>query len=329
MSKNLHTINFQDLKKFLQREKSFFKIAKQERDLSIDDCRVFGSAYHKVLEQDREKFISIAKRNSIFELDKLIGNFNLKDNSKKLLLSMIRKFYESSVYQKFIMKSSFVHSEQSACHFIMKDCYIFRLEAIIDAIISPNGVKKVIVDYKTITSVSMINKVTEDNFYWFQLLFYKYIFESNFKNDIHGGSNSINDLYLIFQSKSKKDNFEVVLKKFSDLSKSNRTNINRRFHVGLNNYMKLIIQNKEDGKDFELTRDLIEKFFMNGGKKFSIIKFIKRFVKIFFRTILMSGIFSLFWMFYNSRYFIFSESVAILSVGFFILFSFWFVFFKS
>ena len=329
MTKNVHVINFQDLKKFLQREKSFFKLIKREENLNIDDCKIFGAAYHKILEQNQDKFISLVRRNSIFELDKLISNFNLKDKAKKTLLSMIRKFYESKVYQKYIARSKFIHNEQNICHFIMKDNYIFRLEAIVDAIISFDGVKKIIIDYKTINHLSSIDKTINDNFYWFQLLFYQYIFEGNFKNDLHGSSNEIHDLYLIFQSKSNKDNFEITLRKFSDLSRKTRNNLKNRFYSGLNDYIKFILQNKKDGEEFSFSQDLINKFFMKKGKRFSIIKFIKWFVKIFFRTVIMSCSFGLLWMFYNSKYFIFSEMFALFGLGFFVFFSFWFVFFKS
>jgi hypothetical protein len=295
MTKNVHVVNFQDLKKFLHKEKSFFKINKQKKNSNIDDCKIFGAAYHKILEQDKNTFISLVKRNSIPELDKLINNFNLKDKAKKTLLLMIRKFYESKVYQKYIARSKFIHNEQNICHFIMKDSYIFRLEAIVDAIISFDGVKKIIIDYKTINNIFAIDKTINDNFYWFQLLFYRYILESNFKDDLRGGANEIHDLYLIFQSKSDNNNFDIILKKFSDLSRKTKNSLKNKFYSGLNDYMRFVLQNKRDGRELSFSQDLINNFYTKKSAKFSIIKFIE----FVFRAAIVSCVFGFLWVLYR------------------------------
>jgi hypothetical protein len=327
MKKNLHIINFNNLKKFIEyiEDKNnsnckTIKNCKQQNIKSNDDQKIFGSAYHKILEEPHEKLKSIAKNNSIIEINKLLRNFSLSDESKKILLKMIRKFYESNVYQKLLSKSFSAHSEQNICHFIMKDGFLFRLESIVDCIIHLDSKKKIIIDYKTIDSLSSIEKNIKTNLYWFQLLFYKYVFEGSVKNNKTNSQEKIFDIYLIFQSKSPNDNFEIELKKFSDLSEKIKNQMMLSFENGIKNYISFIL---EKNKTLDLSKKSINNFL---EKKNSHI------LNTSSKYLIKTGfIFSNFWaiIMHRSNHFLFGKQLDECCIGCFLCFSIWIIFAKK
>jgi hypothetical protein len=291
---------------------------------NCQDSKIFGMAYHKILEQSYDKIKLIAQKNNIAELDKFIENFKLGNKDKNLLLTMIKKLFSNPIYQKYVLNSNFMHAEQNLCHFITKDHYIFRLEAIIDAIISPNGIKKIILDYKTINSLSAINKTIAINFYWTQLLFYKYIYESSVQDKTSYSHEKINDLCLLFQSKSKLDNHGVVIKKFSDLPNPTRKTIERDFHLALNDYINYILKHKNSKIEFKLPNSEEVKSFRKNQRKFCVTSVLKYLFKASIKGMVSGSVYGLLWLFYNSQYFIFSNTQMIYGLLIFILWAVWF-----
>jgi hypothetical protein len=77
MSKYCHVINFQNLKKFFPKiSKSFgnYSSFRNYNDFcKFDhDSRIFGSAYHKILEQDEQIIKKIAKSHLIRDLNSIV-----------------------------------------------------------------------------------------------------------------------------------------------------------------------------------------------------------------------------------------------------------------
>jgi hypothetical protein len=267
MSKYCHVINFQNLKKFFpknygnyrvnQRNQGSFKFNSEK----VEDSKIFGSAYHKILEQDEQIIRKLAKSQSIYDLNSIIENYNLSIAEKNILLQMIKKIYSHNFYQNAICAAKYIHREQKLCHFISKNQYVFRLESIIDGILSIHGRTQVIIDYKTVNSISLIDRQICESFYWMQLLFYKYIYENCFKN------NKIFDLVLFFQSKNKHDNYEIVVKKFSDLPKHGQKEYEENFQDGLQKYIDHYCKYGRSEKEVKISSSLTDGIKLERKKK--------------------------------------------------------------
>ena len=328
MNKNSHTINFQSLKKFLVSQCLGKKLDFIKEKDNCEDSRTFGSAYHKILEQDFTTIKNIATRNTVRELDKTTSGFNLSPSDKTLMLKMIKTLFGNPIYQKYLVNSLFIHKEQNLCHFLTKSHYIFRLEIIIDAIVYMNGGKKIILDYKTINNLSSIDYTTDANFYWSQLLFYKYVYENSLQNKASSSGNNITDLYIFFQSKSKSDNYKVEVRKFSDLSTQNRKALDRKFQIGLKDYVNYILKHKTPFEDFKLPNSSEIKEFRRKYSEFCIIKFSKYFFRSAVKIVFAGCLYGLLMSFYHSRYFIFGIRESLFGLIVFIFWSTWFVFKK-
>jgi hypothetical protein len=319
MNQNLHVINFQNLKQFFKKKYFPPRGMKLKNESNCDNSRAFGVAYHKIVEQDPSKIQTIVKKSA--EFDKIIKNFNLTDNDKVLLLKMVKKFYYDSNYRKYILNSAFVHKEQNLYHFITKKHLIFRLEAIIDAIVSSNGKEKIILDYKTVNNTSLIDRAIEINFYWLQLLFYKYIYENSVQNN--GKHDKIEDLYLLFQSKSSADNHEIVLKKFSDLSSLKRRTIERNFYISLENYINTVVGSYSNkSQSLNLANN---KKFKKQNQQSLLIQLSKRLFRLFLRSMNLSLISGFSLQIYQSKYYINSIKEGLLFVTIFVFIYFWLV----
>lgn len=328
MSNNCHVINFQNLKKF------FSKISNNNGNTrlynkfstvngnngKIEDSKVFGSAYHKILEQDKETIKKLYKSSSISELNKIVGNYNLSIMEKNILLQMTKKIYQNDFYQRAICSAKYIHKEQNLCHFMTKNQYVFRLEAIIDGIISINGKSQVIIDYKTVNSLRIVEKHINENFYWMQLLFYKYIYENSVKSS---GSNAIFDLILFFQSKNNHDDYEIIVKKFSDLPKHLQREYEDNFSDGLQRYIEHFCKHGRSEKQTKNSINLKDGLSLQRKKKISPLK---NAIKISIKSSVAGVVGAILFLFEQSQNLIGNEKIFFLLIIFFVVLALWFIF---
>lgn len=320
-----HTINFQNLKKFFQKVSYFGQSATHYNYSSnVDDSRVFGRAYHKILEQNPEIIAKLAKKSSSREIGKIIDGYNLTIHEQNLLLKMIQKIYQNEFYRNAICTAQYNHSEQNICHFMTKNQYVFRLEAIIDAVLSINNKRKVIIDYKTINSIKMVEKHIASNFYWMQLLFYRYIYQNSVKNN-KNNSEEIFDLILFFQSKNPHDDYEIKVKKFSDLPKSTQREYEGVFFDGLEQYIAFFCKHGriEQETKKKITKDHV---FLERKKKFDLFAFLKTTLKITIKTSITTIIGIFLFLFEYAKKLPIDEKFFFILLIIFVVGSIWFIF---
>ncbi len=323
MSNNCHVINFQNLKKFFTKISTNQKMSSSSYNrnhIKVDDSRVFGSAYHKILEQNETIIKKLAKSQSISELNPVIENYNLTAIEKNILLQMVRKIYSHNFYKNAICTAKYIHKEQKLCHFFTKNQYVFRLEAIIDGILSMNGRHQIIIDYKTVNSVHFIEKHIHENFYWMQLLFYKYIYENCLKDN-----QKIFDCILFFQSKNKHDDYEIIIKKFSDLPKRIQDEYEENFHNGLQKYTEHYCKYGRHEKETNISSSV------KNGVKLERKKKVRLFgknngLKITIKSSITAIVGAILFLFEKSQDLIGDEKIIFFVLIFFGLVSLWFIF---
>ena len=323
MSTKSHTINFQNLKKFFQKISHDGRFSGGNYGSNVDDSRVFGRAYHKILEQNPEIMAKLSKA-SLRELGKITDGYNLNINEKNTLLKMAQKIHQNDFYRNAICTARYIHKEQNLCHFMSKNQYVFRLEAIIDAILSIDGKRKIIIDYKTINSIKMIDRHIANNFYWMQLLFYRYIYQNSVKNS-KNDNEEIFDLILFFQSKNPHDDYEIKVKRFSDLPKSVRGEYEDIFFDGLEQYIAFFCRH---GRIEQETKKKItkENVVLERKKKFNLFSFLKTTFKITVKTSITAIIGAFLFVFDYAKKLPIDEKFFFVLLIIFVIVAIWFIF---
>lgn len=170
-----------------------FELEEKKRELETQFNFKFGSAVHSMCLEG----ISLN--------DALVEHFDIgiSEEQKELLLSVVDRYNQCKLsFEDMIIEGVF-----------FKDYLDLELKAKMDLVCKIDG-KICIVDLKTISQINRVHNNIDEYAYWFQLLYYKYILESE---DV-----KIDDLILIFVSKKteiKALDDEISILKFSELSK--------------------------------------------------------------------------------------------------------------